>query len=145
MRQPPAIVDEDARLRSFAQYEFGWGRSEPDLDAIVQLAARMFDVPIAVVNMVDHDHVVFVAAVGADGCAMDREVSVCAHAITGQETMIVHDAAIDPRFCDNPLVTGPSHFRFYAGVPLVNPSGHRRLGASDGVRPDRTMAGRRAV
>ena len=32
---------------------------------------------------------------------------------------IVRDMTLDPRFQENPLVTGPPHVRFYAGAALV--------------------------
>jgi GAF domain-containing protein len=37
--------------------------------------------------------------------------------------MVVPDARCDPRFADNPHVTGPPHVRFYAGCPITAPDG----------------------
>ncbi|MGI4796510.1 MAG: putative bifunctional diguanylate cyclase/phosphodiesterase [Janthinobacterium lividum] len=61
---------------------------------------------------------------GLELCETGRDVSFCAHAIAREEMLVVLDATLDPRFTDNPLVTGEPHIRFYAGMPLVSPSGH---------------------
>ncbi|MBO9631459.1 MAG: GAF domain-containing protein, partial [Shinella sp.] len=99
----------------------------PSLDPIVEIAARRFDVPAAAVNMIGDDEVFFAASCGIGEADMRRDVSFCAHAINQDEVMVVPDARLDPRFHDNPLVTG-GMILFYAGVPLKSPSGHA-LGA----------------
>ncbi len=131
MRHPSVIADEEERLSALAEYGFADAPSVPDLDPITQLAARIFGVPTAVVNLVDRESVFFASSVGTDhidSSLAGRDISFCAHAITGDEVMVVPDATRDPRFHDNPLVTGPSNFRFYAGVPLRGAGGHK-LGA----------------
>ncbi|MGQ0588434.1 MAG: putative bifunctional diguanylate cyclase/phosphodiesterase [Sphingosinicella sp.] len=99
------------------------GVAVPSLDPIVEIAVKLFDVPAAAVNMIGSDHVFFAASAGVGECDMGRDVSFCAHAITQDGVMVVADALLDPRFHDNPLVTG-GLIRFYAGVPLRAPSGH---------------------
>ncbi|MFC4524877.1 sensor domain-containing phosphodiesterase [Cupriavidus pinatubonensis] len=98
----------------------------PSLDPVVKIAARVFKMPVAAVNMIGSDHVFFAASTGLQGVQVDmsRDVSFCAHAITRNEVMVVPDATLDVRFYDNPLVTGPTNLRFYAGVPLMSPDGH---------------------
>jgi GAF domain-containing protein len=92
---------------------------QPDLQDIVELASTICGVPIALVSIVDRDRQFFCAKVGLDVDETPRDVSFCGHAILGTQPFIVPDAAADPRFADNPLVTGPPHIRFYAGVPLM--------------------------
>ncbi|BCW90770.1 hypothetical protein sos41_39450 [Alphaproteobacteria bacterium SO-S41] len=131
MRHPPLIADEELRLRALAEYGFLDEPAEPGLSDVTQLAARMFGVPTAVVNLIDRNHVFFAASVGTDHIdpsLAGRDISFCAHAITEDSVMVVPDATLDPRFHDNPLVTGPASFRFYAGVPLRVASG-QALGA----------------
>ncbi|MBL8552495.1 MAG: EAL domain-containing protein [Hyphomonadaceae bacterium] len=127
MRPPRLLPDEEARLLALAEYGFE-GAGDPSLDPIVALAARMFDVPMAVVNLIDREHVFLAAATGIatdlDPELARRDISFCAHAITHEEPLVVADATLDPRFHDNPLVTGDTQFRFYAGVPLISPGGH---------------------
>lgn len=59
-----------------------------------------------------------------DEAELPRNASFCAHAISSlDKLMVVPDAEHDVRFADNPLVRGPSHLRFYAGVPIVTSNG----------------------
>lgn len=127
MRCPSTIEDEQGRLIALDEHGLRPGVAVPSLTPIVEIAVRLFDVPAAAVNMIGSNEVFFAASAGVGECDMRRDVSFCAHAITQGEVMVVLDALVDPRFHDNPLVTG-GMIRFYAGVPLRAPSGHA-LGA----------------
>ncbi|WP_052341767.1 putative bifunctional diguanylate cyclase/phosphodiesterase [Salinarimonas rosea] len=88
-------------------------------DGICRAARALFDVPIALVSLVEADRQWFKARCGIDLEGTSREVSFCAHAILSDDVLVVEDACEDARFRDNPLVVGPPHIRFYAGAPLV--------------------------
>ncbi len=95
------------------------------LDDITRTAADMFQAPIAFVSLIDGDRQRFKSAVGSGLSDTPREWAFCDHAIRRPgEVMVVEDATLDPRFADNPLVTGDPHLRFYAGAPLITSSGH---------------------
>ena len=116
-------------LGALAEYGFDEEQPATNLDFVVQIAARMFDMPMAAINMICSDHVFFAASTGKlNRRNVRREVSFCAHAITQGDVLVVPDATQDLRFHDNPLVTEAGGIRFYAGVPLRAPSGHA-LGA----------------
>lgn len=127
MRCPSETEDEAGRLRALSEYGLTAERGLPSLDPIVDMAAQIFDCPSAAVNMIGDDHVFLVSTYGIDDYDARRDVSFCAHAINQTGVMVVEDAALDPRFHDNPLVTG-GYVRFYAGVPIRDPSG-QALGA----------------
>ena len=97
---------------------------EQRFDKIVEFAASEFDVPIALISLIDSDRQWFKSGVGLDACETGRDVSFCGHAILRSDIMEIPDAAEDVRFADNPLVTGPPHIRFYAGAPLALPDGN---------------------
>jgi diguanylate cyclase (GGDEF)-like protein/PAS domain S-box-containing protein len=122
---PPVLESEAARLQALSDYGLHSDRPLPSLDSVVQIAARVFGMPVAAVNLVGDDHVFFAASTGFEGQRVDmrRDVSFCAHAIAKNEVLVVPDATRDARFYDNPLVTGFSGVRFYAGVPLYSPAG----------------------
>ncbi len=128
MRCPTLIPDEENRLKALNDYGLGPDVPLPSLDSIVKIAAQMFDVPVAGVNMIGDERVFIVASEGLGDYDPDRSISFCAHTITQDGVMVVPDATGDERFHDNPLVTGQTHLRFYVGVPLIAPSGHA-LGA----------------
>jgi diguanylate cyclase (GGDEF)-like protein len=114
---------EAARLAEL--HGLGLLDTDPDerFDRVTRLAQRLFDVPIALVSLVDVDRQWFKSAQGLEVRETPREHAFCAHAIDGEEVLHVPDATLDPRFSDNPLVTGDPDIRFYAGHPISGPSG----------------------
>ncbi len=98
---------------------------EERFDRITRLAAQLVGTPIALVSLVDEQRQWFKSRVGLDATETPRSVAFCSHAIEGQpdELFVVPDAHADLRFCDNPLVTGDPHVRFYAGRVIREPSG----------------------
>jgi PAS domain S-box-containing protein len=98
---------------------------EAIFDSMTRLAALTFQTPIALVSLVDTDRQWFKSCVGLDVRETSRDVAFCDHAIRQAGVMVVLDATQDSRFAGNPLVTGELGIRFYAGAPLVAPSGHR--------------------
>lgn len=91
---------------------------ERRFDLITESAREAFQVPMALVSLVDRNRQWFKAAQGLSVPQTDRCFSFCAHAILKSEVFEIPDASRDDRFRDNPLVTGPPHVRFYAGVPV---------------------------
>jgi len=123
MRCPAILSTESERLAALSNHGLDDESLIPNLDPVVHIAARMFGMPVAAVNMIGSDHVFFAAHVGGGKFDMSRDVSFCAHAINQSGVMVVPDATLDERFHDNPLVTGETSLRFYAGVPLRSPEG----------------------
>ena len=93
-----------------------------EFDRITRLAAAVFDVPIALVSLVDKDRQWFKSCFGISAKETSREASFCTHVVYNRETMLVSDALQDPRFADNPFVVNEPRVRFYAGVRLFLPT-----------------------
>jgi GAF domain-containing protein len=117
---PKDEVDRLAALRALLILDTP---PEERFDRIAAFAAQEFDVPIALVSLVDADRTWFKAHIGVDLCEAPRDISFCGHAIVSDETLVVPDALLDTRFADNPHVVNPPHIRFYAGACLQMPSG----------------------
>jgi len=114
----PIPLHENERLEALHQLEILDTPAEASLDRITRLVARVLDVPIALVSLVDEDRQWFKSRTGLDAPETPREMAFCAHAILQSTPLVVPDAAEDERFRDNLLVTGAPHIRFYAGVPI---------------------------
>lgn len=114
---------EHMRLEALRSYQILDTGPHPSFDAITEAVSLAFDVPMAAISLIDEERQWFKAAVGIDSTETDRKTSFCTHTILGEEPMIVEDAAADPRFAENPNVTGPMSIRFYAGMPLVDHEG----------------------
>ena len=122
---PAPIPPDDAeRLAALRQLLILDTPPEQRFDRIVEFATREFDQPKGTMTLIDEDRQWFKARVGVDICESDRATSFCGHAVTGHDLLVVKDLRQDPRFYDNPWVTGVEPVVFYAGAPLVLPSGH---------------------
>ncbi len=91
---------------------------EDRFDRYTRITARAFDVPIALISLVDCDRQWFKSATGLDVDETPRDISFCSHAILGDGVFEVRNALHDPRFRDNPLVLDSPQVRFYAGAPI---------------------------
>lgn len=97
---------------------------EHRFDRLTRLAALSLDVPISLITLVDADRQVFKSHHGLDICETPREGSFCVHVVESSAALTIPDATLDPRFADNPFVTGEPRLRFYFGIPLSGPGGH---------------------
>ena len=120
----PIPKQEARRLKVLWQYEVLDTVPEEVFDDLTNLAAHICEAPIALISLVDEDRQWFKSRVGISASETSRDISFCAHAIMGDEILIVPDATKDKRFQQNPLVKGPEKIRFYAGAPLITPDGH---------------------
>ncbi len=118
MLAPAKPVHEEERVHALHALNILDTRPEERFDRLTRLARRLFDVPIALVSLVDSDRQWFKSCQGMAATETSRDVSFCAHAILSDQILMVPDAGSDERFHDNPLVTGDPKIRFYAGCPL---------------------------
>ncbi|MBL6456675.1 response regulator [Belnapia sp. T6] len=121
MTPAPPHAREADRLRELERLRILDTGAEADLDILVELAREATGFPIALISLVDANRQWFKACLGMPGGMREspRETAFCAHAILETDPLVIEDADADPRFADNPLVTGPPFIRAYAGVPLV--------------------------
>jgi GAF domain-containing protein len=120
----PRPIHEDERLAALRSFEVLDSEPEADFDALVEIASEVCGTPIALLSLVDEGRQWFKARKGLDAVETPRDQAFCAHAILGDTPLVVEDACADPRFRENPLVTGEPNIRFYAGAPLVTRDGH---------------------
>lgn len=118
MLAPRKPDDEAARLKNLHSLKLLDTAPEERFDRLTRLARRLFDVPIALVSLVDANRQWFKSSAGLDASETPREISFCGHAILQDQILEICDAEQDERFHDNPLVTDKPGIRFYAGHPL---------------------------
>lgn len=109
---------EHARLEALRQFEILDTEPEEEFDDIVNLASLACGAPMAAISLVDDHRQWFKARIGFETRETPRSIAFCATAVDSCSSLTVEDTLEDPRFRENPLVTGYPHIRFYAGVPL---------------------------
>eukprot|EP01117_Protostelium_nocturnum_P006479 TRINITY_DN2335_c0_g1_i1.p1 TRINITY_DN2335_c0_g1~~TRINITY_DN2335_c0_g1_i1.p1 ORF type:complete len:181 (-),score=53.62 TRINITY_DN2335_c0_g1_i1:542-1084(-) len=122
---PPKPANEVQRLAALKKLNILDTADEDVFDGITRVAKKIFDVPIILVSLVDENRQWFKSCIGLQTRETKRDIAFCAYAILSgtPEPLVINDAMEDPRFNNNPLVTGPPHIRFYAGAPLITKEG----------------------
>lgn len=115
---------EEARLKALKRYDILDTDPEQMFDDITRFAAERFDADIALISLVDEGRQWFKSAVGLGAKETPRDAAFCAHTVLHRKLNYVPDARLDPRFIENPLVTGAPFIRFYCGAPLITPDGY---------------------
>ncbi|MFN0130665.1 MAG: AI-2E family transporter [Verrucomicrobiales bacterium] len=123
----PIPADEEERLAALVNLNLLDTEAEPVFDRITAKLARVFDMPIALITLVDRHRQFFKSQIGlpedlAKARQTARNVSICGHVVAKNEVMVIEDLARDRRFANNPLLKEHG-IRFYAGVPLLAPNG----------------------
>ncbi|WP_043641951.1 sensor histidine kinase [Nocardioides alkalitolerans] len=110
----------DAKIAQYEVLEDDSARNE--LQSVVEMAAWVAQVPLATINLISTTQQHQIATVGFDGSICRREDSMCAVSVAAEGPVVVPDASADPRFAENPFVTGIlGDVRFYAAHQLVTP------------------------
>ncbi|MEA5451611.1 PAS domain S-box protein [Leptolyngbya sp. CCNP1308] len=123
MTQPALPISEQLRLQVLRSHYLLDTPAETAYNDLVQLAAHLCQVPMAVINLIDEHRQWSKAAAGLERFESPRNISFCTHVVDGDAPLVVPDTHQDARFADNPFVVGPPHLRFYAGLPLRSPLG----------------------
>lgn len=123
MKKPDYPADDARRLAELRSLATLDRNPEERFDRITRLAQRLFGVPTALVSLVEEDCQWFKSRIGFDSAETSRDISFCAHAILNDGIMMIPDATKDERFSNNPLVLENPKVRFYAGCPIIAPSG----------------------
>ena len=139
MQQPAIPEDEGQRLALLKACNIIYTPAEEAFDDVARLAADLCGSEIALITLVDADYQWFKARVGVHQTGTARDLSFCGHCINHKHPLVVEDTLLDPRFADNPLVTGDPNIRFYAGVPLVIDEGSSIGALSVADRSPRTL------
>lgn len=116
-------TEEASRLATLIEYDILDSESEEPFDRLAEIAAVLFQVPIAAVSLVDGYRQWFKSRVGWKTQEWPRKGTFCEHTIQGEGVFMIADAAKDRRFSSSPLVTKAPSIRFYAGAPLLTDEG----------------------
>lgn len=122
-------ANDSERLQALAPYRVLGTSPDAVFDEVVRLTAKLFNVPIALVSLVDEGSVWFKANFGMAGAErVARNESICSVAIRHDDTTVYSDLLTEPCQLTDPGVAEALQMRFYAGHPLRDEQGYN-LGA----------------
>ncbi len=115
--------NEELRIAAIRHFDILDTPADGAFDRLTKLAGRIFEVPIAIITIVDSDRIWFKSKLGLDVNQIGRDPGLCASCILQDEVMVIKDAKKDAVALTNPLVAGEFGLRFYAGAPLKTRDG----------------------
>ncbi|MFN3621070.1 sensor histidine kinase [Sphingorhabdus sp.] len=118
-----AHIKQQERLAALRRYEILDTPFEREFDEVVDLASRICDTPISVINLIDVDRQWFKAEIGLGVRSTPLATSICSHVILENDFVEIEDTLEDPRTRYNPLCFDENGLRFYAGALLKTPDG----------------------
>lgn len=123
---PPIPENEQERLAALRALGLASAHGAK-YDRVAAKTAEAFQMPIALVSVVDKERQIWPGAFGLPEDLNSRregarETSICGHVVAADETLVVEDVTTDPRFANNPFLLEKG-IRFYAGAPLRTASG----------------------
>jgi GAF domain-containing protein len=116
-------ANEVERLAALYRYRILDTPPEAAFDRLTTLATRLFDMPIALVSLVDKSRAWFKSCHGFNLSEVPRDATLCSFALLYDQVLVVPDTRQDERFACNPFVQSEPGVRFYAGAPLVTHDG----------------------
>jgi diguanylate cyclase (GGDEF)-like protein len=120
----PIASREELRLAALRGYDIIDSPAEPRFDRVARMAAQVMEMPIALISLLDETRQWVKASYGLSITDVPRQITFCTHAIESAQVTVIEDTLRDPRFYNNPMVTGAPNIRFYAAAPLRNWQGH---------------------
>jgi GAF domain-containing protein len=118
------IIWESNRVQALHRYELLDTPPDGSFNKMAELAAKIFNVPIAIISLVDSDRIWFKSHYGLEIDQIGRDTGLCASAILSDDVYLIEDAKNDPRCLTNPLVSGEFGLQFYAAAPLTTYEGY---------------------
>lgn len=115
---------EELRLAALRGYDIIDSPAEPRFDRVARMAAHVMEMPIALISLLDEKRQWVKASYGLSITDVPRQMTFCTHAIESAQVTVIEDTLRDPRFFNNPMVTGAPNIRFYAAAPLRTWQGH---------------------
>jgi diguanylate cyclase (GGDEF)-like protein len=124
MKDSMKPANEEERLQAVRSLGLIDTDPEERFDRFTRLAKRAFNVPVAIVSLIEAERQWFKSVKGLEVTEIERNISFCNHTILNDEILIINDTMADEQFKDNPLVVNDPHIRFYAGAPIRNAGGY---------------------
>jgi len=121
-------AEEANRVATLVKYSIMDTDAEEPFDRLAEIAAELFDAPIALVSLVDGYRQWFKSRVGLSAQEMPRDWAFCARTIELKDVLVIPDVSKDAVFRSSPMAARGPSIRFFAGAPLMTADGHA-LGA----------------
>lgn len=123
MKSAPIPRNEKQRQATLDSYSITEAENRVEFDQLTKLATLICGTKMSLITLIDHDRLVFKSQIGLSIHECERRTSFCGHTVHKKSILIVNDARKDERFHDNPYVVENPNIIFYAGAPLLAPSG----------------------